>query len=86
MEPDFIKLDRYFSIDLQKSKQKQTMIKFLLKYSNVTNCKIILEGIENEEVLKKARKLGVSYAQGFHLGKPAALKHYLNKNIIKSKL
>ncbi|RKJ74452.1 EAL domain-containing protein [Butyricicoccus sp. 1XD8-22] len=75
LEPDFIKLDRYFSIDLKQSKQKQSIIKLLLHYSQLHECQIVLEGVETLEALKLAQHLGIPYAQGYYLGKPAVLQH-----------
>ena len=33
----------------------------------------IAEGVEDAETLELLRELGVDYAQGFHLGRPAPL-------------
>lgn len=76
LEPDFIKLDRYFAMDLQQSKQKQSIISLLLHYSRLHNCKIILEGVETIEELRLAKTLGIQYAQGYYLGRPANLQHF----------
>jgi EAL domain-containing protein (putative c-di-GMP-specific phosphodiesterase class I) len=74
LEPDFIKLDRYFSVDLSKSNKKQRLIRFLLDFSK-DHSQIILEGIEKPEDLATAKALGISIAQGFLLGKPENIKH-----------
>jgi len=76
LEPDYIKLDRYFSRDIIHSKQKQSIIKLLLHYSRLHNCHIILEGVETLEELQFAKELGIQYAQGYYLGKPAILQHF----------
>ena len=34
----------------------------------------IAEGVENAGALKTLQRLGVDYAQGYHLGRPAALR------------
>lgn len=77
LEPDIVKLDRYFATDLQTSKKKQAMIELLIEFFNKNDCKMILEGIETEEVLSVAKKLGIKYAQGFHLGRPSELSKYV---------
>ncbi len=73
LEPDYIKLDRYFSISLSESKSKQEMIKSLLQYSQYSKSKVVLEGIEYETDLAIAKLLGVDICQGFLLEKPQPL-------------
>lgn len=80
LEPDYVKLDRYFAMDLEVSKKKQAMIELLLEYFSVTDSQMILEGIETKEVLNVAKRLGIKYAQGFHLGRPSVLSDYLQDN------
>ena len=73
LEPHYIKLDRYFSMDLSHSHLKQEMIKSLLYYAQRSNLKVILEGIEQEKDLAVAKFLGIDICQGFLLDKPHPL-------------
>jgi EAL domain-containing protein (putative c-di-GMP-specific phosphodiesterase class I) len=73
LEPDFIKLDRYFSIDLAKTSKKQKMIQLLLHYFEGTETKVILEGIETSSDLQMAQSLGVHFCQGYLLSRPIPL-------------
>lgn len=76
LAPDFIKLDRYFAENLSVSSQKQKTVSSLVDLlSNTT--KIIIEGIETEEDLNIAEFLGISYAQGFLLGRPSPREDFL---------
>lgn len=68
-EPDFIKLDRYFSIDLSVCLRKQRLIELLVGYCK-DDAYLILEGIEKSEDLAIAKLLGVDIGQGYLLGKP----------------
>lgn len=70
IDSDYIKLDRYFSIGLCKSKKKQAYVEFLVHYCNRFNVKLIFEGLEAKKDIECARALGVSYAQSFAYGKP----------------
>jgi EAL domain-containing protein (putative c-di-GMP-specific phosphodiesterase class I) len=74
LEPDFLKLDRYFAKDLHLSKHKQTLISFFLSYCEQFNSHLILEGVENEEEIAIAKEVGISLAQGYGIGKPALLQ------------
>lgn len=76
LAPDFIKLDRYFAENLSVSSQKQKTVSSLVDLlSNTT--KLIIEGIETEEDLNIAELLGISYAQGFLLGRPSPREDFL---------
>lgn len=70
IDADYIKLDRYFSIGLSKSNKKQAYVEFLVHYCNRFDVKLIFEGLETESDIDCAQVLGVSYAQGFAIGKP----------------
>lgn len=73
LEPEFIKLDRYFSIDLAQTPKKQIMINLLLHYVEGAKMKMILEGIEASPDLRMAQSLGVHFCQGYLLSKPTPL-------------
>lgn len=68
LEPDFIKLDRFFSLDLSLSTTKQKMISLFAEYCK-NNSQLILEGIETAEDLAIAKCLGVDIGQGYILGR-----------------
>lgn len=72
LKPDYIKLDRYYAVDLAKNPLKQQILESLINLFNITT-EVILEGIDTVEDLKMAKLLGVPYAQGFLLGRPAPL-------------
>lgn len=74
VEPDYIKLDKYFAENLDSSFQKQAIIQLFLKYCEDTSTNLILEGIETDEEVAIAKSLGVTYAQGYRLGKPEELQ------------
>lgn len=70
LEPDYVKFDRYFAKDLNKSTKKQDLLKSILDYCSINDIKVVLEGIETNKELNIAKSLGVHYGQGFLLGKP----------------
>lgn len=76
LDPDYIKLDRLFSDHLDQSKKKQQLIRFFLQYCQKNDVTLILEGLETEAEFKTARALGVPHAQGYFLGKPAAIEKW----------
>lgn len=76
LDPDFIKLDRYFAENLSVSSRKQKTVSSLVDLLSETT-EIIIEGIEKKEDLDIAERLGITYAQGFFLGRPSPLKELL---------
>ncbi len=76
IEPDIAKVDRYFAKDLSTSSKKQRLIELMVKLLGKETM-FILEGFETEADLNVAKSLGVEYGQGFFLGKPNSIHHYL---------
>ncbi|WP_117168473.1 EAL domain-containing protein [Paraliobacillus sediminis] len=77
MEPDYIKLDRLFADQLDISKKKQDLVRFFLNYCHEHQVDLILEGIETKAELQMAEQLGIPYAQGFYLGRPAPFSEWI---------
>jgi len=78
VHPNTIKLDKYFADDLANSPSKQQQLKLLKRFCRKRNIKIVLEGIENDADLQAALQCGIPLIQGFLLGRPAELHHFLN--------
>lgn len=73
LEPEYLKLDLYFSKDLHISKKKQLFVSMCVNYSKQSGANLILEGIETAEELFVAKSLGINIGQGYYLGKPSLL-------------
>lgn len=80
IDPDFIKLDKYFSKSLSTSKKKQELVQFFAEFCRNNHIQMILEGIETSDDLATAKDIGVSLGQGFYLGVPTDLTQHLNLN------
>ncbi|ANB61132.1 EAL domain-containing protein [Anoxybacteroides amylolyticum] len=70
--PSVIKVDRSFAKNLSKDTKKQRYLSSVVQLFG-KDTKIVLEGIETEEDFQCAKWLGVSYGQGYYLGKPSKL-------------
>lgn len=75
LEPDFLKVDQFFSSNLSISQSKQEMIKLLLQYARYSKANVVLEGIEYEQDLAVAKKIGVDCCQGFLLERPIPIQN-----------
>lgn len=70
LEPDIIKLDRYFCIDLAQSAKKQNFLEWISSYFISEGVTVTLEGIENASQMVIARQAGIQLGQGYYLGRP----------------
>ncbi|TJY42859.1 EAL domain-containing protein [Cohnella pontilimi] len=73
IEPEFIKLDRYFSVDLASSEKKQKVVELFVDLCKDTDTEIILEGIEQTGDFMLAASLGAHIVQGYLLGRAIPL-------------
>lgn len=82
IQPDYLKLDQYFSLDLYKSKEKQEIVSLFAQFC-LNKKGLILEGIEKPEDLAIAKLLNVPLLQGYLLGRPERINERLQlKKII----
>lgn len=70
LQPDYVKMDRYFANQLATSSRKQEMVRSIVTYCLHTDTKFVLEGVEIPEDLEMAKSIGVSIVQGFLLAVP----------------
>lgn len=73
LDPDVIKLDISLVRDIETDPVRRALVAALVSFARETGFKVIAEGVENAQELAVLRTLGVRWAQGFHLAKPAAL-------------
>lgn len=83
LQPDFVKLDRYFAKDLAKSTRKQEMIRALSLFCKNTGSEFVLEGIEIAEDLEVAKSIGVTIVQGFLLARPEPVASVIARELSK---
>jgi len=65
-----VKIDGSFVVDLATNPVDLALVKAIYEVATALNKKTVAEFVENEETLKLLKKIGVTYAQGYHLGKP----------------
>lgn len=70
LNPEFIKLERVLISEIDKSEKKQNLLNGLLVLAQSVGASVIAEGVETEGEMELVGKLGVPYAQGYHLGVP----------------
>ena len=71
---DFLKIDIEFVRDLRSSSASRHVVEAIVNLAGGFALKTVGEGVEDQETLDLLRELGVDYAQGFHIGRPAPLE------------
>jgi EAL domain-containing protein (putative c-di-GMP-specific phosphodiesterase class I)/CheY-like chemotaxis protein len=73
LRPHFLKLDRSWIAELDADDTRQAMVAGLVAFCRHTGTELIAEGIEREPERAVLEDLGVSFGQGYLLGRPAPL-------------
>lgn len=69
--PDIIKIGISTVSEIYKNSDKQLMVKNLVAYYRPKGIRIVAEGVEKYDDLLMLKKIGVDFAQGYYLGRPA---------------
>ncbi|MBB1268203.1 GGDEF domain-containing protein [Shewanella sp. SR44-3] len=71
LAPDYVKIDRHFIHQIDSNAVKQEFVRSIVDLCQSLTCKVIAEGIERAEELTVLKQLGVTYCQGYLLGRPS---------------
>jgi diguanylate cyclase (GGDEF)-like protein len=80
---DFLKIDGEFIKTLPHSPTDRVFIEGIASVAKKMGVKTIAEFVEDKEVLKVVKDLGIDYAQGYYFGKPEPLEEKLKKHFSK---
>jgi len=70
---DYLKIDVEFVRDLANNSKSHHVVEAIVTLADRFDLKTVAEGVEDELTLQMVRELGVSYAQGYGIGRPAPL-------------
>ncbi|MCD6727170.1 MAG: EAL domain-containing protein [Solirubrobacteraceae bacterium] len=73
LAPDLIKLDRELTGGIDLDPVRRSLAAALVSFAAQTGAQIVAEGIETEDELEAVRELGISFGQGYLLGRPGPL-------------
>lgn len=76
LNPDIIKIDRSFIILYWHDRRSRQILKSLVKTFKSFGIFIVVEGVEQQEIAKELKEMGVDAVQGFNFAKP------LNENYL----
>jgi diguanylate cyclase (GGDEF)-like protein len=72
LHPEYVKLDHYLVHGIAESPERLVIVRALKEVAEGLGAKLIAEGVERSADLLLLRDLGINYAQGFLLARPAA--------------
>lgn len=70
LQPDFIKVDRSLIQNIHLDKMKETILETFVSFARKMSIRVIAEGIESWDELRKLSQMGVHFGQGYLLGRP----------------
>jgi EAL domain-containing protein (putative c-di-GMP-specific phosphodiesterase class I) len=84
LKVDYLKIDGSFVRDIVKDPVCESMVSAINQVGQAMKLKTVAEFVENEEIARKLKQIGVDFGQGFGLGVPAPLSDTL-ANLAKPK-
>jgi len=72
LQPDYVKIDKYFIQDIAADAQKRQFVRSMHHIALITGAKVIAEGVETREEFDTVRRIGIDLVQGYFLARPQA--------------
>jgi EAL domain-containing protein (putative c-di-GMP-specific phosphodiesterase class I) len=79
LAPDYIKLDISITRDIDADPARAALAEALVSFAGKIDSQIVAEGVETDGELRTLQALGVTLAQGYHLGRPTDLDEALER-------
>jgi EAL domain-containing protein (putative c-di-GMP-specific phosphodiesterase class I)/CheY-like chemotaxis protein len=73
LDAELIKLDGSLTRHLEDDPRRRSLASALIEFGRESGASVLAEHIESELQLIELRRLGVTYGQGYHLGRPQRL-------------
>jgi diguanylate cyclase (GGDEF)-like protein len=74
---EYLKVDGSFIKGILNDPFSDAVVKSIRQVSHVQNLKTIAEFVENDKILQRIKEIGIDFAQGYGVGKPASLRNTL---------
>lgn len=72
LQPDVVKIDRFFIEDIANDPLKFEAVRAMQHFAGASGARLVAEGIENAADLIVVRDMGIALGQGFFFGRPEA--------------
>ena len=76
-----VKIDGSFVVDLTSNPVDLALVKAIYEVATALNKETVAEFVENEETFEILKQIGITYAQGYHLGKPQPIEQIFPKTL-----
>ncbi len=73
---DYLKIDGQFVENVTRDRVDRSMVEAISQVGKTMGIQTIAERVESAEVLAELGRLGVGYAQGFHIARPRSTKDF----------
>jgi diguanylate cyclase (GGDEF)-like protein len=83
---DYVKIDGSFVRDMAHDPVDRAMVEAINSIGHVMGKQTVAESVESVEILDLLRAIGVDYAQGYGIARPAAFDRMLEGDIVTNKL
>lgn len=70
LEPDVVKIDMFFTQGISNNPRKLEFVRAIASLAESLGTALVAEGVEDAEDLRLLRDMGISYGQGYLLGRP----------------
>jgi len=81
---DFLKIDGQFVKGMSKDSIDRMMVNNITHLGYGLGLYVIAEFVEDQETEQLLREIGVHFAQGYHIQKPATIEDWKKENLLKS--
>lgn len=76
---DIIKIDGQFIKEIVKNPIDRQMVHAIHGVGQSMNIQTVAEFVEDQDIVDELRRIGVNYAQGYHIGKPVPVSHAMQQ-------
>ncbi len=73
LEIDILKIDGSITKEINHNSKKLQIFKAISSFSDAIGTKTVAEFVENREIYKTIEEIGITYAQGYFIGKPSPI-------------
>jgi len=73
---DYLKIDGQFIENVTRDPVDRSMVEAISQVGRAMGIQTIAERVESEEVLVELARLGIGFAQGFHIAKPRSISEF----------
>ena len=73
---DYLKIDGQFIRNVLEDSVDESMVKAIHDVGSAMGIETIAERVESKQIMKKLGMLGIEYAQGYYVGRPASVETF----------